>query len=211
MGSEWPCLPVRSKSWVCLMARPRKALVTKERTIIMYSELWHASSRVLETGRSEPRGASWQFLASAVLTAFAFEAYLNNVGPQVVNSWAGLERLSPMSKFDLLCELLRPFEKGKRPRQTVEELFEFRNLMAHARTMPLPRRSTHRDVNDRLDNYLGERPLAQWERLIQTDEFATRARADVEAVLTEIQVKRPQPKEALFTFGIGSSTAKIDP
>jgi hypothetical protein len=59
-----------------LMARPRKALVTKERTIIMYSELWHASSRVLETGRSEPRGASWQFLASAVLTAFAFEARL---------------------------------------------------------------------------------------------------------------------------------------
>jgi hypothetical protein len=115
-----------------------------------------------------------------------------------------------MSKFDLLCELLKvPFEKGKRPRQTIEELFEFRNLMAHARTLPLSRRPIHRDVNDELDDYLGERPLAQWEKLIQTDEFAARARADVEAVLTKTQAKRPEPKEALFTFGIGSSGATI--
>lgn len=192
------------------MARPRKALVTKQRTVIMYSELWHASSCVLETGRKEPVGASGQFLSSVVLTAFAFEAYLNHIGPQVVGSWSGLERLSPTSKFDLLCELLKVnFARGKRPRQTVEELFEFRNLMAHARTIRLSPRSVQRDVNDNLDRYLGARPLAQWERLIQTDEFATRAREDVKAVLTEIQAKRPKPKEALFTFGIGSSRATV--
>src|SRR5579872_224505 len=110
------------------MARPRKAVVTKKRTVIMYSELWHASSCVLEVGRKEARGASWQFLSSAVLTAFAFEAYLNHVGPTIVETWVGLERLSPLAKFDLLCELLKVrFEKGKRPRQTIEELFEFRN------------------------------------------------------------------------------------
>lgn len=178
----------------------------------MYSELWHASSCVLEAGRSEARGASWQFLSSAVLTAFAFEAYLNHVGPKIIETWAGLERLSPLAKFDLLCELLKVrFEKDKRPRQTIEELFDFRNTMAHARTMPLARPPVHRDVNDRLDDYLGERPLAQWERLIQTDEFATRARSDVEEVLKAIQAKRPEPKEALFTFGIGSSGATAVP
>jgi hypothetical protein len=104
------------------MARPRKALVTKERTIIMYSEPWHASLCVLEAGRKEAHGASWQFLSSAVLTAFAFEAYLNHVGPKIVETWTGLERLAPLAKFDLLCELLKVrFEKGKRPRQTIEE------------------------------------------------------------------------------------------
>lgn len=176
----------------------------------MYSELWKASSCVLEVGRKEARGASWQFLSSAVLTAFAFEAYLNHVGDQIVETWADSEHLPPLEKFDLLCERLNVrFEKGKRPRQTIEELFEFRNTMAHARTTALVRPPVHRDVNDRLDDYLGQRPLAQWERLIQTDEFAARARSDVEEILKAIQEKRPEPKEALFTFGIGSGGATI--
>jgi hypothetical protein len=78
---------------------------------------------VLEADRNEPRGASWQFLSSIALTAFAFEAYLNHVGPKIIKTWPSLERLSPRAKFDLLCELLElRFETGKRPRQTIEEL-----------------------------------------------------------------------------------------
>jgi hypothetical protein len=190
------------------MARPRKATVTKKRTIIMYSELWHASSCVLEAGCNDPHGASWQFLSSIVLTAFAFEAYLNHVGPDVIKTWPSLERLSPLAKFDLVCELLGlRFEKGKRPRQTIEELF--RNAMAHARTTLLSPPPVSRDVNDGLDNQLRERPLAHWEPLIETHEFPIRARKDVEAVLTKIQAKRPEPKESLFTRGFGSSRAAL--
>lgn len=88
------------------MPNPRKALVTKERTVYMYSELWHASSCVLEAGLCNPRGSSWQFLSSIVLTAFTFEAYLNHVGPQVIACWESLERLPPQAKFELLCESL---------------------------------------------------------------------------------------------------------
>jgi len=147
------------------MGKPPKALVTKECTIHMYAELWHASACVLRAGQREPVASSWQFLSSALLTAFAFEAYLNHIGPQIVACWESLERLPPLSKFALLCELMKvEFQKGQRPRQTIEELIDFRNTMAHGRTEVLTPEDTHRDINDRPDLSLGERPQAHWQR-----------------------------------------------
>ena len=194
------------------MAKPRKALISKERTIHTYSELWHASYCVLEAGIREPRGSSWQFLSSAVLTAFAFEAYLNHVGPSVISCWSQLERLPPWAKFQLLCETLNvkfADGSGKRPLQTIVKLLDFRNTMAHGRSEEIKPKDEIRDVNDKLDNYLGQRPLADWEELIQTYTFAKRAREDVEAVLKKLHNARPEPKEGLFTFGIGVHGAHL--
>jgi hypothetical protein len=194
------------------VSKPRKALVTKERTVHMYAELWHASSCVLEAGVLNQRCSSWQFLSSAVLTAFTFEAYLNHVGPQVIACWASLERLPPQAKFELLCETLKvefPEGRGKRPLQTIDRLFEFRNNMAHGRSETLKPKPIIRDVNDSLDSYLGQRPLTAWEQLIQDNVFAKRAREDVEAVLNRLHNARPEPKEALFTFGLGVHGATL--
>ena len=194
------------------MAKPRKALVSKKRTVYTYSELWHASHCVLEAGIRQPRGSSWQFLSSTVLTAFAFEAYLNHVGLSVISCWSQLERLPPWAKFELLCETLNvkfADGPGKRPLQTIVKLLEFRNTTAHGRSEEIKPKEEKRDVNDNLDNYLGQRPLADWERLIQTDAFAKRAREDVEAVLKKLHNARPVPKEGLFTFGTGEHGAHL--
>ena len=198
------------------MRRPAKALVTKERTVHTYSELWHASSCVLEAGRRDPKGSSWQFLSSAMLTAFAFEAYLNHAGSRAISCWESLERLPPISKLDLLREVMKVDSlggKNKRPLQTVHELFEFRSAIAHGKTEAVRQEPRRRDVNVHLDDYLGQRPTTRWERLIKTDAFAQRAREDSEAVLKVLHAARPEPKEALFTFGIGvhSAIAQQDP
>jgi len=68
-------------------------------------------------------------------------------------------------------------------------------------------KSELRDINGNLDKSLGERPLAEWEKLIQLDEFANRAREDVENVLKSIHAARKKPKEHLFAFGIGMHSA----
>lgn len=188
------------------MPKPKKVLVTKERTVHTYAELWHASRCVLEVGIKQPSGSSWQFLSSAVLAAFAFEAYLNHVGPRTLACWSQLERLPPWSKFELLCENLDvtfPDGPSKRPLQTVAKLLNFRNTMAHGRSTEIKPRPELRDANDKLNAYLGERPLADWERLIQTDAFAKRARADVQAVLEKLHSARRDQKEGLFVFGMG--------
>jgi hypothetical protein len=139
------------------MARPPKAQVTKTRMVHTYSELWHASACVLEAGRREPRGASWQYLSSLVLTAFSFEAYLNHAGERVIACWEDVERLPPLGKFKLLCEILGvDFPKGKatRPLQTISELIEFRNTIAHGRTGEVTAKPTQRDINDKIDQQL---------------------------------------------------------
>ena len=196
------------------MPKPRKAIVTKERPLHMYSELWHASRCVLDAGIREPCGSSSQFLSSAVLTAFTFEAYLNHVGPTVIGCWSELERLPPWAKFELLCETLKvsfPDGRGKRPLQTIVELLDFRNTMAHGRSDNLTPEPELRDANEKLDGYLGERPLADWERLIQTEQFAQRAREDVEIVLEQLHAARPDPKEGLFASGVGIHSATLQP
>lgn len=192
------------------MTRPRQAVVTKERTVHTYAELWHASRCVLDAGLKNPSGSSWQFLSSILLTAFTFEAYLNHIGPTTIACWSGLERLPPRSKFELFCEVLGvKFSDGpdKRPLQTVSKLLEFRNRIAHGHSVTIQTEPQLRDVNAKLDRDLGERPLVDWERLIQTEHFAKRAREDVEAVLKTIHAARKEPKEGLFTFGIGMHSA----
>jgi hypothetical protein len=109
--------------------------VEKSRIINTYAELWHASRCVLSVGQKEAQGSYWQFLSSAILTAFAFEGYLNHAGPQLAPDWERIDREPPLSKFDHVCKLLNvEFRPGKRPRQTIKELFEFRSNLAHPRT-----------------------------------------------------------------------------
>lgn len=195
-----------------IVTRPKKATVIKERTLHMYSEMWHASDCVLKAGLAEPHSSNWQFLSSTVLTAFAFEAYLNHVGPTVLSCWKEHERLPPWSKFELLCKTLGvQFQNGrsKPPLQTIVELLEFRNTMAHGRSLEIKPKLELRDINDKLDAYLGELPLAHWEHLVKSPAFAQKARVDVQEVLEKLHTARPDPKEALFTFGIGIHSATI--
>jgi hypothetical protein len=186
-------------------------VVTKERDVHTYAELWHASKCMLDSGKKHSEGAQWQFLSSMILTAFTFEAYLNHVGPTLFAHWNHLERLSPGAKFELVCEKLQvkfDLGTGGRPLQTVTKLLDFRNTMAHGRSLQIKAKPLIRTV----DNYqgaLGEQLLANWEKLIVDDTFAERSRVDVEVVIRAIHDARPQPKEAVFTFGLGSYGAKL--
>lgn len=194
------------------MKRPRKVVAEKERILHTYAELWHASRCVLESGVEQPKGSSWQFLSSAVLTAFSFEAYLNHVGPQTIECWEQLDRLPPWSKFELLCETLGvkfPDGSGARPLQTIAKLLNFRNKIAHGRSLEITANQVYRDSDDRLDDYLGEGLLTDWEKLIQTSDFAIRVREDVQAVLERLHERRKDNKEVLFSFGLGSHGATL--
>lgn len=189
-----------------------KVVVHKERSVHTYSELWHASHCVLESGLEQPKGSTWQFLSSIVLTAFAFEAYLNHVGPKTIECWEHLDRLPPWSKFELLCETLEvkfPEGSGVRPLQTIAKLLDFRNTIAHGRSVEIKSKPKVRLADDRLDAYLEQQPLTDWERLIQNSDFAQRAREDVEAVLTKLQEARTDDKEYLFMFGMGVHGATL--
>jgi hypothetical protein len=145
-------------------SKSKKVLVTKERELYTYAELWDASECVLAAGMEQPRGSPWQFLSSIVLTAFAFEAYLNHVGPQVFSCWRSLEKLSPNSELQRLCETLNvslPGTTGERPRQTINLLFKFRNTLAHGRSKTITPKPKSVDV-DKLEAHRTKRLLSHW-------------------------------------------------
>lgn len=194
------------------MVKPRKAVVTKERPLHTYAELWHASRCVLDAGVANQEGSKWQFLSSVILTAFTFEAYLNHIGPQTIECWPELERLPPWSKFELLSEQLGvkfPAGRGKRPLQTVVKLLEFRNTMAHGRSQQIKPDPVERDTNDKLHSYLGEQPLAAWEQLVRTSAFAQRAREDAEVVIRALHDARTETTEILFNSGVSLHSATL--
>ena len=194
------------------MKKSRRAIVTRQQNVRTYSELWHASKVVLEKGIREPQGSSWQFMSSLILTAFAFEAYMNHVGEQVLTSWDRLERLSPLSKLDLLCEVLNVDLPGgdKRPRQTLTKLFKFRNTLAHGRTETFTAKPVRKRPED-VDDHFGKRVLNEWQQLIVDDKFAKGAREDVEVVVRAIHDKRPEPKDYPFMFGMSIGSASLEP
>ena len=196
------------------MSKQPKILVQCQRTVHMYAELWHASGCVLDAGLAHPQGSSWQFLSSAVLAAFTFEAYLNHVGPTVIASWTELERLSPWAKFHLLCEVLKvqfPKGSGERPLQTIFKLLDFRNKMAHGRSQDLVSKPRVEYADKYSESKLGFKPLTDWEKLIENEHFATLARADVKIVCEKLHAARPEPKEPIFTFGMGVHSATLQP
>lgn len=80
--------------------------------------------------------------------------------------------------------------------------------MAHGRTLQLKAKPTEKTV----ENYhhaLGEDLLADWEALIKSEHFAKLVREDVKVVLKQIHDARPEPKEALFSFGTGLYGASL--
>lgn len=192
------------------MTKDPEVVVTKQRTVHTYSELWHASKCVLDVGLSNPSGCSWQFLSSALLTAFCFEAYMNHLGARHLPVWNALERLGPIDKMELLCHELDvqfPLRSGGRPLQTVDKLFRFRNAMAHGKTMDLSYKPKTMTVND----YQVEHEkmlLADWEVLIANSEFAQLAREDVLAVLTKLH-EASGDEDNLFSYGASHHSSTL--
>jgi len=115
-----------------------KIVVTKEREVNTYTEMWHTSYCLLQKGLEQRKGSFHQYMASLVFTAFALEAYLNHIGSKIFSCWKDLERLSPKEKLNVIAERLKvKIDYGKRPWQVMKNLFEFRNDIAHGKSMKI--------------------------------------------------------------------------
>lgn len=195
-------------------SRRAKLVVSRQRHVHPYAELWHASHCVLEVGIREPRGSSWQFLSSAVLTAFTFEAYLNHIGPQTIDDWPEKERFAMWSKLKILRkELGFVFPRGKsaRPLKTIAELFAFRDSLAHGRSVEL-KEEKHQSLAEfqkEHSDLVGSQLRTDWEVRVRTSAFAERAREDVEVVIRALDAARKDNRDVLFNPGIGSHSATV--
>lgn len=190
----------------------KQSVVTrKERDVRTCSEMWHTSGVLLEKGQQQPEGCIHQFRASLVFTAFALEAYLNHIGPKLFPDWSKLERLGPRNKLKKVAEHLALKVDGNRPWQVMEDLFGYRNDIAHGRSAQQTSTETVP-----LDEYRNRESLLQfvptkWEEY-GTQENAERAREDVEAIAYAIHEAANIEDELLpFLHGVQSSMSWIEP
>jgi hypothetical protein len=159
-----------------------RATVKRSRNVNTFAELSWANWVLLENTEQQREGWFYECLTTIVMAAFKFEAYLNHVGAAVFPSyWKELERLSHIQKRNIICAHLRIVKAdGERPWQTLNDLFKFRNWVAHGRSEILdPPEALERGELEQLRR---NKPLAAWEKLCTT-EFARRAYEDTEAIM----------------------------
>lgn len=153
--------------------------------MIMYAEMWHSSRCLLKQGQENPNGSKHQFRASLIFTAFTLEAFLNHAGSHLYPHWDYLECLSPKKKLDLITEHLSiKCDASKAPWQIINELFRFRNEIAHGKSTIFKAPPKFLDLGK-------EEPPADWIARTPWEAFCTesnaiRGRKDVEMIVKTI-------------------------
>ena len=116
--------------------------------------------------------------------SFTFEAYLNHLGNKTLSFWDNVESLGVMDKFELLCKTLgiAP-DFGKRPYQTLRNLFKFRNAIAHGKSEILNEQKKVSSNSNPSDHM----PRTHWEEYSTTSN-AERAREDISGIIKKLHI-----------------------
>jgi len=113
----------------------KQVQVKIERHAKPYCFMWDAVIRYGDAADKAETGWYWDCFAALTFAAFTVEGYLNHLGDAVYRDWRDLERLDPIAKLRFLSSLLKlDCNVGKRPLQSVHQLFRFRNKIAHPKS-----------------------------------------------------------------------------
>jgi hypothetical protein len=182
-----------------------KSKITAERHVNVFAELSHGNHVLLENAKERKAGYHYETLASIIVAAFKFEAFLNHLGFLIIPFWTSIERLPHKNKLEILTKHLDvKVDRGNRPFQTLTELFQARDGIAHGKHEFLQVES----IKDGLPNELeADQPKTRWETIC-TLEFAEQACEDTERIAEILWEASGLEKVMLrhngFTFRISS-------
>jgi len=157
-----------------------KAKVSRSRDVNMFGELSHANYVLLENANRQNDGYVYEIMSCLVFAAFKHEAFINHLGYARLPNWHELERQRHSDKQNaILTELCLSIDKGQRPFQTLRDLFDARDELAHGK----PQSLTHDSVveSGAREDMRRRKPLTKWESLC-TLSFAQRAYDDTEEI-----------------------------
>ena len=172
-----------------------KAHVSANRTMISYSVMRKISRDSLEAAKESEKYRYSNCTSAMVFSAFCLEAYYNHLGNININNWEAIERkLSPDEKLLKLAQRLNfQFDKGHRPFQTLSDIFQFRNGIAHAKTEYL-RLEYEQAIQAIMASDEPKMPLTKWEEKISLD-VAERFVTDMEDVIRKLHMAAKFPED----------------
>ena len=134
--------------------------VTGVQTVLTYSYLNEAAAFALEQAIDSEEGRFYNCLCSIVMSAFCLEAYVNHVGMDRIEHWD--EWAPPLDKLRRIAEDLDiKVNYGRKPFQSIKLANQFRNWMAHGRTVTLP--FSYNEKSPSRGNV--KRPKTKWENM----------------------------------------------
>ena len=175
-----------------------------ERTLPTYTRLRSVSWYTFHLAQKSAEGSLHNLMISMLFCAFTIEAFLNHLLEITFPAfWEPLKkRLRPRDKLHVLAAYfsIDP-DFGHRPFQTFDKIFQFRNLLVHAKTEKLIAESEFiLEDGDRFPE-----PLAKWEELLSVDN-ARRFLDDTKEIVTRIAVAAGINPDEVFA----SEEVKID-
>lgn len=189
------------------MKTKEKITITKERNVRTYAEMWRASRALLEFGKEIEKGAHHHFMGSIVFTAFTLEAYLNHIGPMIFNCWKSIDRLSPKDKLIIIAEKVQiDINFGIKPWQVMNDLFGFRNDIAHGKSDIVYEKITV-DAKRFNENQIHEWAETRWEKYCN-EKNAIKTREDVRQIILKLH-EAANIDELPLQAGMQSATVSL--
>lgn len=176
--------------------------MTGTATFNTFSYLLNGAASLLQTAKVHPQGSAHVLVSSALFCAFTVEAHLNHIGEAKLPFWKIVEpKLSWGMKLELIAQHLGiELEYGKRPLQTVGELFKFRDRLAHGKT-------TTQEVSYECRAGLEDEFSAldpDWLKKFWSEEAVERALADVTQLLKLFHEKAGFDSLTLYGISTGA-------
>jgi hypothetical protein len=188
--------------------KSKRVRITKKREFRPHGEHMHAARLFYRNSQAEVKGPYYQLSACLAFCAFSLEAYLNLLGERTIACWRDVQRAPPLAKLHfLLARFGIHLESGKRPLQTVRELFMYRKWLAHTQPEIILYDKEH-PAEDH-EKLLYEAPLHKWERF-PTKASAERAMKDVEEIVELLNANCPYAEPMPMSMSWHSGGSSID-
>jgi hypothetical protein len=201
----------KNKSQAITKSKPTKKHKVRlkwESVVNTFAHLNHANAILINIIKSNPPGWLNITIMSTVFSAFTFEAYLNHIGGKLVPFWSDIEKSIKMKEKLSVISKQSGFavDFGTEPWQTIKQLFQFRNEIAHGKTERLVGESiVEIDSMDELND--DNRPKTKWEKMISR-EFMLKCNVAVnEAIM--IMHKAAKLEGLPIMFGTYSSSSQM--
>ena len=116
------------------MATKIDATVSRKRDVNMFAVLSHGNWSILDRAKEKREGYHYELMSCLMFAAFKHEAFINHLGFALISSWNELERKPHREKMAAIAASLNiTIDNGRRPFQTLRNLFRARDQIAHGK------------------------------------------------------------------------------
>jgi hypothetical protein len=170
-------------------------------TFNTFSYLLNGASSLAQTAKDHEAGSNYCRISAVAFSAFAIEACLNHIGEAKLPFWGIVEPKLPWrAKLDLIVTHFGiATDTGKRPFQTLGDLFKFRDRIAHGKTTTEAKSYEYRGNCE--EDFGSLDP--DWLKKFWSDEAVERVLEDTRQIIELLHTKAGFEPHSLHLIGSG--------